>query len=214
MGKQQIRLKEGKKHLFLFDLGGVIINLDWEKSFIKVSEILDLKRETLIQMIQEHPAFLRLELGHVSQDQFFIELSEALNKEFDFGELYSAFNLMLLDIPPERVELISELRSQGHRVACLSNTNVMHMERFDQILASSSNFLGIHDLVDDAFLSHELGLKKPDPNAFLEVMKRTQTKPADVLFFDDLEENVSAARELGIDSRLIQDYSINELIQI
>ncbi len=214
MGKQQIRLKESKKHLFLFDLGGVIINLDWEKSFIKVSEILDLTREALVQMIQQHPAFLKLELGRVSQDEFFVELSQALNKEFDFRELYSAFNLMLLDIPPERVELITELRSKGQRVACLSNTNIMHMERFDQILARSSDFPGIHDLVDDAFLSHELGLKKPDPNAFLEVMRRTQTKPEDILFFDDLEENVSAARELGIDSWLIRDYSVNELIQI
>jgi putative hydrolase of the HAD superfamily len=91
--------------------------------------------------------------------------------------------------------LIDEV-STNARVALLSNTNEIHWRQIESQFRLSAQFEGL-------FLSHETGQYKPDPDAFRTVMSTMNCAPSQILFFDDSEKNVVAARELGIDARLV-----------
>lgn len=80
-----------------------------------------------------------------------------------------------------------------YSLALLSNTNAMHWQA---VRAQSDVF----DAFSHVFLSYELGLHKPDRAIFEHVLDRLATPAADVVFIDDSERNVAAARELGIDA--------------
>ncbi len=53
-------------------------------------------------------------------------------------------------------------------------------------------------LLDGSFYSHAVGVAKPDPAYFETILGRLGAAPAAVAFVDDREDNVAAARGLGI----------------
>ncbi len=202
-----------EKSLILFDLGGVIINLDWQRSFDAVSVLFGVEAADLQVMIKNNAWFQELEVGRVDKVQFYKGIKSELNRDFSIQDLDHAFNLMLLDIPYSRIKVVEQLKAFGKNVACLSNTNVFHMEKFDEILSSSSDYDRISDLMDYTFLSHEIGFRKPQKEAFLRVCEEAQTSPDQILFFDDIEENIDAATALGIESIQVKDKSIDQLLK-
>ncbi|KLO03327.1 alpha-D-glucose-1-phosphatase, partial [Morganella morganii] len=97
------------------------------------------------------------------------------------------------------IDIMNRLREQGHRVVVLSNTNRLHQDYWPQHypeIAASADFL---------YLSQDLGLRKPDPDIYQYVLETEEFEPQDVVFFDDVRENVDAATELGIKGVLVTD---------
>jgi HAD superfamily hydrolase (TIGR01509 family) len=100
-------------------------------------------------------------------------------------------NLILKEPYPGTLELIEELNDRGIITACLSNTNephwvAMQSGRFPNI--TSLKFTGV---------SHEMRLHKPEPSIYEAFENMVCALPPEILFFDDLEENVEAAIERG-----------------
>ncbi len=93
---------------------------------------------------------------------------------------------------PGTLELLDHL-SQSYTVACLSNTNVLHWDRMQEDM-------GLGRFFDYAFASHEMGLVKPDVEAFLKPVEAMDAEPQRVLYFDDNQINVDAALKLGMDA--------------
>ncbi|WP_374456690.1 HAD-IA family hydrolase [Nocardioides sp.] len=56
---------------------------------------------------------------------------------------------------------------------------------------------GFEDVTDDIVYSHEVGVAKPDPAAYELTAQRLGVAPGEVLFLDDVEANVDAARAAG-----------------
>ena len=75
-------------------------------------------------------------------------------------------------------------------VGCLSNTNSLHTE--DQF-----SRWGIFAKFDPRFLSHELGVLKPDRELFERVAELAGIEPGRILFLDDNVINVDGARAAG-----------------
>jgi putative hydrolase of the HAD superfamily len=88
------------------------------------------------------------------------------------------------------LELLDALRPR-YRTACLSNANVLDVTRF-------SDELQLRHRLDGCFYSNELGLRKPDPEAYLHVCRTLGVPPAEVAFFDDSRENVAGALAVGM----------------
>ncbi len=86
-------------------------------------------------------------------------------------------------------ELIAALRKR-YVVACLSNSNAIHWQRFN----------GFREHFDFSLSSHLLGEVKPDPQCFRRALQECNTTAGEVAFFDDSLTNVSAARSLGIEA--------------
>jgi FMN phosphatase YigB (HAD superfamily) len=83
--------------------------------------------------------------------------------------------------------------------AILSNSGPGARER--------ERFHGFEDITDDIVYSHEVGLAKPDPAAYEIVTARLGVTAGEVLFLDDVEPNVVAARALGWHAVLHRDTS-------
>jgi putative hydrolase of the HAD superfamily len=82
-----------------------------------------------------------------------------------------------------------------------SNTNASHKETWTHLYPE------VVHAFDSIFASHELGLRKPEPQAFARIAALIGTRPADILFFDDLPENVEAAKDCGFQAVLARSPS-------
>lgn len=172
----------------LFDLGGVVLqNATFERLNVLLRKALDLA--TLKQRWLSSPSVRSFELGQVGPDAFataFIaEWSIACSAEGFIGE----FAAWPRGFYPGAVPLLARLR-RHHRIACLSNSNELHWNRFD----------GFSAYFDEAFSSHLLGAIKPDADCFKLVLGRLQVAPGEIVFFDDMEENVRAAARIGMNA--------------
>ena len=88
-------------------------------------------------------------------------------------------------------KLVQAIRRR-HRVGCLSNTNAVHWKRVTEL----------RGLFDFSFASHITGFMKPDREAYELVLDTLNVHPTEIHFFDDLQANISAAREVGINAFL------------
>jgi putative hydrolase of the HAD superfamily len=108
-------------------------------------------------------------------------------------------------IDSKMVELIDHLRSEGRRVALLTNGTSTIAQELDE-----------HDLAghfDVVFNSAEIGYAKPDHRVYAEVCRRLGVTPDQVFFTDDSQRNVDAAIEFGIDAHLFRSVSqLRELL--
>jgi putative hydrolase of the HAD superfamily len=105
---------------------------------------------------------------------------------------------MLLDTPAERLEILKSLK-KNYRLFLLSNTNIIHVEYYNKIIYEKFN-LHFSDIFDYIFYSHEIGMRKPDTEVFEYVLKFSQLDSKETLFADDLEINISAAKQAGINT--------------
>ena len=133
--------------------------------------------------IEEWREELRLATGmDQAQTDAFIE---------DFWDVY------LGDLNGELAEYFSGLRPR-YRTALLSNSFVGARER-------ERERYHFEEMTDLIIYSHEEGMAKPDPHIFELTCARLGVQPGEVVFLDDVEPSVTAARALGIHALLFHD---------
>lgn len=186
--------------VIVFDFGNVIAKTDYTNviDFIvntleisnKEAEALlkkwyksNLKKGERLQFWLNYAAYTGKTLPSNWQDQFITRCTQAVH------------------LIPGMLELVEELKENGYQTAMLSNTTPFHAEIIGR--------LGYYDLFCPVLLSYQIGVSKPHRKAY-EILLRTLKCPAsECIFIDDKEENVQAARKLGIDS--IQFFTAEEL---
>lgn len=177
-----------QKEVLLFDLGGVLVDIA-PVDHMLASLGLPLE-DTLIARWTVMDFWVRFETAEIDasafSEQFIAEFSLQLNPSALLSE-FEAWNLGML---PGAAETLTELR-QRHRLAVLSNTNEVHWKRL-------SGEMAIPQLVEVAFASHLIGLRKPDARVYHHVAAELGVQPADLVFFDDNAENIDAALSLGM----------------
>lgn len=185
----------------IFDLGGVILNLDYRLTDLALKELLGISFEGRKYPKNFISLFNNYEKGSLTEASFFNSLQALANKQIDHSLLIAAWNKMLLDLPEPRLDMLLSLRSE-YRVVLLSNTNFTHLTEFYKNLKTRH----VHDFdrryFDRTFYSHELGMRKPDKEIFQYVLSACNFKASESLFIDDNIENVSGARSAGIESIL------------
>jgi len=87
----------------------------------------------------------------------------------------------------------------------LSNTNALHVPYFVSLLKTQHGFEEMESLFEKVYYSHELGMRKPDRAIYEFVLRDAGIVPEETLFIDDREENILAARELGIAGHQLLD---------
>ncbi|KAA9339206.1 HAD family phosphatase [Hymenobacter busanensis] len=184
----------------LFDFGGVIINIDYQRT-LEAMRALSPAGST-IEFTQQAQAqlFDDMETGRLSPEDFRSGLRRHYNLHHATDEqLDAAWNAMLLDVPLERLELIRELRAQGHQTALLSNTNAIHINTINAQLKSQYGFAhGIADVLDRVFYSQEVGLRKPGEEIFRHALREMNWRPEETLFIEDSFQHIETARRLGL----------------
>lgn len=181
----------------ILDLGGVLLNISFEATE-KAFESLGLKNfHQYYSQYKASPLFEQLETGQVSELEFFSYFRKETGLNVDDHAITKAWNSMLLDFPPARIEWLRGLQNR-YRVFLYSNTNSIHHEAFQ--LKFSAEFPGkpfdLH--FEKAYYSHLFGKRKPYKESYLSLIHDSGINPLTTLFIDDTKTNVDAAVETGM----------------
>lgn len=195
-----------------FDLGGVLVRIcqTWAEACGRAAlsrNVEWLGSDTWIA--RRRQVGDRYQSGELECSEYFSELaalSEGLFTAIEFEQIHRAWTL---DHYPGALEFVRALNaSPGITTACLSNTNHAHWVRL--IGADGKNEYPAVAALQFQLASHLLGCGKPDARiyalAYATFAEGTRSlagsgasplNPSDILFFDDLAENVAAARDAG-----------------
>ncbi len=185
----------------LFDLGGVIINLDRQRCVDALTALGDEKADEMLDLSVQRGTLMDLEEGKISPSDFFKRMRQKIGKAVSDEEIVHALNELLIGIPLDRLTLLRKLR-QRFNVMMLINTNpIMFDTKIAECFAQEG--LSITDYFDDVYLSYRLKFCKPDIAIFKKVIELSRIVPQETLFFDDSQKNLDAAASLGFKTFLV-----------
>lgn len=181
--------------VILFDLGGVLIENTGEQG-LRALLPYELDHAQLWERWLASSAVRQFERGCISPETFaklFVEEWRLELRPSDFLDAFAAWPKGLF----EGAETLVRKLSKQHRVGCLSNNNPVHWARFPEL----------QELFELKFASHLTGFLKPDREAFEHVLLELAVPANNVYFFDDLLQNVSAARDIGINAIHVKSFA-------
>lgn len=197
----------------IFDLGGVIINLGFQKSLDALQLLSQNQKVIHFSPQAQSELFDLYETGRISSEAFRKGLRETYQLTGDDATLDEAWNAMLLDIPRERLELLKDLR-KTYRLFLLSNTNAIHMERFNKTVQEVSGEPNLESLFEKTYYSHLVGMRKPDAAVFEHILKENNLVAGETLFIDDSIQHIEGAKRVGLQTLHLQPpLTINEFFR-
>ncbi len=177
--------------LYIFDMGGVLArSFDVIPEAARLMGLPEAEARRLIATDMD-----ALMAGEMAADEYWSRFAAASGVRA--AEDYWS-TLFEPSADPAVERLIRGLRA-GDRVVCGTNTIACH---YDYLAAR-----GMYDCFDAVYASHLMGLCKPDPSFWLEILRAEGKEPSDAFFVDDMDENVAVARSLGVRSHLFRDAS-------
>jgi HAD superfamily hydrolase (TIGR01509 family) len=179
----------------LFDLGGVLERVDaaprvesWTSGRIPSGEFWS--RWLGARSVAD------FESGRIGPEEFGVRAVAELGLAIGPEAFLDDFRSWLAGPYAGAADLVAELRSRGFSVASFSNSNEIHWPTMERHQDAARTF-------DANFPSHRIGRCKPDPEAFLDVLRRWGREASQVLFLDDNEANCRGARSAGIEAERV-----------
>jgi glucose-1-phosphatase len=172
----------------LFDLGNVLVRIDFDMFWRSLGFS---EKESRAPFLSGYKTYTRqYETGLIQTDDYLKGLHAVFDERFTIVQLEQAFTNIILD-PIEGMSGIVNRVSRNCQTALVSNTNEIHF-RF-----SLSKFDFLHEL-HKHYLSYRLKVMKPSKGFYEAIIKDLKMEPSEILFIDDINENVIAARNSGI----------------
>jgi putative hydrolase of the HAD superfamily len=175
----------------LFDLGGVIMGLDWDRAFQRWGRASHVPPEALATLFAFDGPYERHERGEIGELDYYATLRRSLAIDIDDDEFRAGWRAVFTEPVHETVALLEKLTDRVPLYA-FSNSNPAHQavwsRKFRQALA---NFRRV-------FVSSEMGLRKPERASFDFIAREIGVAPGRILFFDDTLANVEGARHAGL----------------
>jgi epoxide hydrolase-like predicted phosphatase len=179
-----------------FDLGGVVVRIHgaWEDAARSAGITRGLpprwsERETIAEWQKAHLAHHR---GELSSADYFERVAALSGGHYTPEDVQNVHRGWLIEEYPGMNTLVSRLTASGYTTACLSNTNEHHWRQ----MLEWEPYPTVRAL-DVKLASHELRQLKPEPAIYASALARFGCAPEEAVFFDDLPENVEAARKCG-----------------
>ena len=179
----------------LFDLGGVVIDIDFDRAFASWAAATGTPAETIRKRFSFDAAYERHERGEITGAEYFAALRSSLGIELSDAELAAGWNAIYLgEVPGIRALL------QRQRLPCygFTNSNATHQAfwavRYADVLKSFRK----------VFVSSEMGLRKPEPAAFAAIASEIGVPLERILFLDDTRANVDGALTIGMPAVLVR----------
>ena len=186
-----------KKDTIVFDLGGVLINLDvprcvahfkrlMPEEYIRTVLGIDDEGEGVVAVSAATKQLMHdFEYGNIASEDFLKAIQAFCHPGTTVEQIQEAWMSMLEDLPQERLDYIASLRKKGYRTILLSNTNDLHWQYIWELY-----HLG--DYFDVVFASHLLHMAKPNKDIFDHVTREAKIDSAKTIYVDDLEKNRKA----------------------
>ena len=181
----------------ILDLGGVLINLDYNKLNDRLG-ILGLSNT--FSKSEQIELFDKLEEGKISEKDFIRAFNRLTEANHNRQTIINAWNSILLDFPIERLELLKHL-GQKYRLFLFSNTNSMHIREVYNIINRAYGIKNLNHYFEKIYLSNELGIRKPKTDGFDYILKDNNLKRNETLFIDDSPQHVEGAKKAGLNAQ-------------
>ena len=201
-----------KQEAIIFDLGGVIIDLDYLRTAAEFVKLGMSDFDEIYSKAKQSNLFDDFEKGIMSVDGFRSELKKHLPLNISDEQIDHAWNAMLIDIPVQRVEFLKRVGA-NHRIFLLSNTNRIHVKAFTKMaedIFGKNNFLSIFE---KCYLSCEMGMRKPDAEIFEKVISDNNLDRTKTLFIDDSKQHVEGALKVGLHAELLK-VEMGEMLEV
>jgi HAD superfamily hydrolase (TIGR01509 family) len=176
---------------FLFDLGNTLIKLAYERVLENIRRDASLSRDELIEILEEPGGYRDMERGAVTFREFYDFLCDKAGYRGSLHQFRNVWSDFFDGALPGVEELLERVRAK-YRVAFLSNSNEIHAELIPR------QFGALFRRDDRFVFSHRFRVAKPDPEMFRRALEVIGALPQQVVFIDDLIENVLAARGEGM----------------
>lgn len=180
----------------IFDLGGVILNIDPQ---LTVDQLRVLGWKDFYQQDNQslnRELFYQLERGNSTPEAFRDSVRRMVMDEISDTAIDDAWSAMILDMPADRIRYLETLK-KSFRIFLLSNTNEIHRIKFHREFEQQFGY-PFNDLFEQNFYSHEMGMRKPDPQIYIQALNKAGIVAAETLFIDDMEINTEAAKNIGM----------------
>lgn len=193
----------------IFDLGDVIIDLDYEATKREFKKLGATNVEAVYDQKNQSTLFDQFELGLISAAEFRRQLKAQLNLEEVSDQQFDlAWNAQLLTIDPRKITFLQNIPAH-YQTFLFSNTNEIHYKKIVEIYRfqfQPTVPLEQVKLFDGCFkqqyYSFTLHMKKPDTNAFLRILSKHSLDAATTLFIDDNPGHLAGAHQAGLHSYL------------
>ncbi|URN99244.1 glucose-1-phosphatase [Leclercia adecarboxylata] len=183
--------------LYIFDLGNVIVDIDFNRVLGAWSNFSRVPLATLKQSFTMGEAFHQHERGEITDEVFAEKLCQEMALSLSYEQFSHGWQAIFVGIRPDVITIMHKLREQGHRVVVLSNTNRLHTTFWPE------EYPDVKAAADKIYLSQEMGMRKPEARIYQAVLQAEGFSAADAVFFDDNVDNIEGANQLGITSILV-----------
>lgn len=199
-----IPFKDRQPEAIIFDLGGVLLNIDMQRAIDEFRKLGFENAEDRISSIFSRNSsdgaagiFQLYETGQITSAQFRDGIREHAGRNLSDREIDGAWTAMLLDIPSENLRLLEQL-GKKYRLYMLSNTNAIHIETLTASSTGDTGFRGLVARFDKVYYSFHLKMRKPDVSIYNHVIDDAGLDPGTTLFIDDSAPNIEGAEEAGL----------------
>lgn len=197
----------------IFDLGGVLLDIDFQKS-IDAFEKLGLQHfEAMFSQFKADALFEKLETGHISEADFYAAIKERTVMPLTNEEIDQAWNALILQFRTKSLEVL-EMLSANYKLYLLSNTNSIHLKFFKKLFTKETGKPLLDEYFIKAWYSNEIGLRKPGAQIFEYVLQEENLEAGETLFIDDTWMNIETAKELGFKTHHLLPNERIELLEI
>ena len=191
-----------RTRVVLFDLGGVVVELGGVEELGAL--VGETREEEIWRRWLECPWVRRFERGQCSTDEFTRGMVETWSLPIGPDQFLEVFQRWPRGLFPGAEELLRRLAGRVH-CACFSNTNACHIDY-------QLDAFRIRELFDEHYFSNQIGLVKPDREAYEHVVSALDCAPEQILFLDDNRINVDGALAVGLDAHRVQGIEAARLL--
>ena len=188
----------------IFDLGGVLLNIDYNKSIVAFEKIGIKNFQQMFSQAKVDAVFDDLETGKLSEEDFYKIIKERTKIAATNEQIAAAWNALILGFRIESLDFLEKISGQ-YKLYLLSNTNSIHLKYFQEIFTQETGKPSLDDHFIKAWYSHQIGLRKPEKEIFEFVLEEANLLLEETLFIDDTISNIETAAAMGIKTRFLKD---------
>lgn len=185
----------------MFDLGGVITDIDGQRCINALTELGMKDAGQMIGAYVQRGDFQEMETGRIGADEFISRMLTHLPDDTTGEQVAAAIQKFIIGIPKHRLAALRQLKKR-YRLTVLSNTNPIMIEGVIGD-AFKQEGLCMADYFDGMTLSYKACCTKPDRAIFEWAERHMRVVPAETLFLDDSQTNIDAARSHGFHAALV-----------
>ena len=175
--------------LVIFDMGGVLVDLESDLLVHQVAQLLNRSFDDVQAVIYDEALLLPFELGRINATAYYAGLNNRLQLPWSFEQFVQAWNGIFQE-NTGTTGILQRLRAR-HRLMVLSNTNELHLHHVRSTIPSLS-------VIEEWVASCDVGLRKPDPNFYFFALKQAGVLPRQAIYVDDRPEMVDAGCAIGL----------------